>query len=155
MKVQNLLWWFFYTIFAILLQGLVAGVDLLLPAYLIAIQEGSKKQLIWVGLIFILIQEGIGTSFFGASFLSYALIFLCVEAAQRFFQPDNLSFVFFLSALVGVNHFIIVIFLTDLQNIPYQLLPLLKESLYQFLLTPIIWQVAAFSRRRIRNELFT
>lgn len=154
MRVQNLLWWFFYTIFAILLQGTVAGVDMLLPAYLIAIQEGSKKQIIWVGLIYIFIQEGIGTSFFGASFLSYALIFLGVESAQKFFQPDNFTFVFFLSALVGITHFIIVIFLADLQNIPYQLIPLLKESLYQFLLTPIIWKIAAFSRRRIRNELF-
>lgn len=154
MKVYNLLWWSIYTVLAIALQGFVAGVDMLLPAYLIAIQEGNKKQIIWVGVFYIFIQEGIGASLFGISLLRYILVLLCFVYTRRFFQPDNFTFVFLLSAFVGISNFIILYIFTDLQNLSYQHLFLLKESIYQFLLTPLIWRVATFTRRRIRDELF-
>ena len=73
MKVLNVFWWLAYVCIAIFLQLFISGVDFFLPGIIVALQEKKITQFGVVFLLFVLIQEGIGTMPFGNVFLWYSL----------------------------------------------------------------------------------
>lgn len=147
MKTRNIFWWGLFFSCGILLQTQLPGVDMLAPGLIIALQERRFNQTLWIFLICILIQEGIGTLDFGAAFLWYISITFLFFIGRWLFETANIFFVFLLSACMGVTHYVILQAMSTLQYIPVDQPVLLEESSLQGLLVPFIWIVASLTRR--------
>lgn len=59
-------------------------------------------QLIWVILVAILLQEGIGTLPFGSALLWYVSAIVVFYGGRALFEAENFIFIFLVSALLGV-----------------------------------------------------
>lgn len=144
--IVRLLWWGTYIIGALILQQQIPGVDALAPGFLLSLQEKRPWQTAWLFLIFVLIQEGAGTMHFGGALLWYAGQAALFWVGQRFFMAENALFVLMLSVCLGAYHALLILFMCAVQEIPVEYMTLLRESIIQTLLIPLIWGLAYFSR---------
>ena len=71
--VRNIFWWLCFVALGICVQSLVPCLDALVVGLVILLQERDYKNLCWLLPLFVLLQEGIGTSPFGATIVWYAL----------------------------------------------------------------------------------
>ena len=74
--VRNIFWWLCFVALGICVQSLVPCLDALVVGLVILLQERDYKNLCWLLPLFVLLQEGIGTSPFGATIVWYALVCL-------------------------------------------------------------------------------
>ena len=65
--VRNIFWWLCFVALGICVQSLVPCLDALVVGLVILLQERDYKNLCWLLPLFVLLQEGIGTSPFGAA----------------------------------------------------------------------------------------
>lgn len=152
MNWRSALWWLTYVVAAIAMQSVMPGVDLLLPAFLIALQEGRHAATLAVFASFILLQEGMGSMAFGGSLLWYIVTAILFIIGCRLFQGSSLLFVSLLSILLAVVHYAVSGMLATLQDIPWQTSILLEECFWQALVTPPLWMAAFSLRRKMIHE---
>lgn len=145
-------WWLIYTFMAVAMQAFLPGVDLLLPGLLLALSEKNIIQLLCIGTIFLLLQEGMGSMAFGGTLLLYTLAALFFFAGCSLFQGRSVFFVSLLGLLLSFTRYIVFAVLTSLQNIPWYPERLLEECLIQTILTPAIWWIAFSLRKGIPHE---
>lgn len=151
MLLCNIAWWFAYIAAAIFLQRFTVGVDFLLPGIIVVLQERKIVQFVLVFLVFVIIQEGIGTMPFGNVFLWYLLAIVFFYAWRWFFEVESFTFILLLSAALAVSHYFIVSTLANIQDIYIDYKALQDESFYQMFLTPIIWHTINYLRRGVRS----
>lgn len=151
MSWGNFLWWFLYTCLAVILQSAFAGLDFFLPGLIVAIQERRPVQLLWVLIVFCLMQEGMGSMAFGGSLLWYGSAVALFYLGYSLFEVENFLFIFLLSGCLVAMHLGIAQLMASLQNIPLNSSRLLEEGVFQALLTPFIWRAAQMSRGVLRN----
>jgi hypothetical protein len=144
----RLVWWFTYIVGALVLQQQIPGVDALTPGFLLALQEKNPWRTFWLFLVFVLIQEGCGSLHFGSAILWYGGQAAFFRIGERFFVSDNFLFVFMLSLVLGVYHVLLVMFMCAVQGLPVEYVALLRESILQALLIPLVWGVVYISRPR-------
>lgn len=152
MSWRNLGWWLLYAFAAISFQAVLPGLDLLLPGFIVALQERRWFQLFCVGMSFMLIQEGMGSMAFGGTLLWYGTAAIAYYAGCGLFQGGSLLFVFLLSTLLSCAHYVIFSLLATLQDIPWEPDHLLDECFVQMLLTPLLWWAAASLRKGVACE---
>ena len=152
MSWRSALWWLFYVVAAVALQASLPGLDLLLPGFLIALQERRHAATLIVAASFILLQEGMGSMAFGGSLLWYGITALLFVIGCRLFQGTSLLFISLLSVLLAVTHYAVFGMLATLQDIPWQMSHLLEECLWQAVVTPPLWQAAFSLRRKVIHE---
>lgn len=152
---SNVIWWMTYAFVAIILQSILPGVDFLLPGYIVAMQEKNLKQFCWVGIIFVILQEGMGTLAFGAVLLWYLSIILIYLAGHWLFEVESLPFIFLLSIASSLAHYMVVIFIGNLSEIQIPEKTLIDKCVYQAFLTPFMWNLAHYTRRGIRYAFET
>ena len=150
MKVLNVFWWLAYVCIAIFLQLFISGVDFFLPGIIVALQEKKITQFGVVFILFVLIQEGIGTMPFGNVFLWYSLAIIFFYSWRWFFEIESFTFILLLSAALAVSHYFIISVLAEIQDIYINYKSLQDESVYQMFLTPIMWHTANYLRRGFR-----
>ena len=80
--VRNIFWWLCFVALGICVQSLVPCLDALVVGLVILLQERDYKNLCWLLPLFVLLQEGIGTSPFGATIVWYALVCLIYRKTQ-------------------------------------------------------------------------
>ena len=97
-------------------------------------------------------QEGMGSMAFGGTLLWYALAAVAYYAACSLFQGRSFLFVLLLSVLLSCVRGVIFIFLSRLQDIPWEASLLLDECFLQAVLTPFIWLIAVSLRRGRMHE---
>lgn len=139
-------WWATYIMGALILQRQIPGVDALAPGFLLSLQERKNWQSFWIFLLFVLIQEGVGSSGFGAGILWYGGQIVLFRLSQRLFVFENILFVFLLSAALGVYHAVLTLFMCAVQKVSVDPAMLARESVLQALLIPAIWGLACLSR---------
>lgn len=142
MSPSNLLWWTGYIVAAIWLQKLVPGLDALVPALIICLQDRNKQQTVLFLLVCMFIQEGTGTLPFGASIIWYSTVVAAYYAGGWVFMGGNLLFVMVLSLAMGVSRAIIFFGMGLLQPLPLDYRATYSIYVLQVLLTPIIWLLA-------------
>lgn len=147
MSWANAIWWFLNICLAVLLQNNLSGLDFLLPLFIVALQEKNGLQLAWTTPVFLLLQEGMGTSYFGNTLLWYAATVAFFYFGHWLFEVENFLFIFLLSACLGASHYMVFSFMSNLQDIPVNLQTLLDESVFQALLTPLWWRFAVYTRQ--------
>lgn len=152
MNVYNILWWAIYIICAIIIQEEISDFDAFVPGFLIALQERKKVQIIWLFLLFCLIQEGTGSLRFGMSLLWYGGQIVFFHASARFFIADNFFSVTLLSLVLSVYRAIIFLFMCAFQNYSVNYQDLLQTCIIQAVLVPILWYLARLTRPRISKN---
>ena len=80
--VRNIFWWLCFVALGICVQSLVPCLDALVVGLVILLQERDYKNLCWLLPLFVLLQEGIGTSPFGATIVFLVLLLsICLGGA--------------------------------------------------------------------------
>ena len=146
--VLRFLWWALFISFAIFLQHLIPGVDVLAPGFLLSLQEKKPWQTLWLFLLFCLVQEGAGSMRFGSSVVWYGGLAVFFWIGQRFFVAENTVFVLLLALFLGAYHALLTLLMCTMQEIPVEYAVLLHESIIQTLITPLVWGLAYFFRPR-------
>ena len=145
-------WWLCYAFVAISLQALMPGLDFLLPGFILALQERNFPQILAVGALFVLFQEGMGSMAFGGTLLWYALAAITFHVGCGLLQGTGFLFVSLFGILLSCTHYVIFALLTTLQDIPWNSSLLFDECLFQALFTPWVWWVASALRRKVIHE---
>lgn len=143
---SNLFWWVGYIIVAILLQRLVPGLDALVPALIICLQDDNKQQTTIFLVICMIIQEGTGTLPFGASLIWYCTVVATYYIGGWFFVGESIMFILVLSISMGVSRALIFIGMGLLQPLPLDYQSMYPTYILQVLLTPIIWGIGSKTR---------
>lgn len=144
--ILRLLWWGAYIIGALIVQQSIPGVDALMPGFLLALQEKNFRQSAWLFLLFVLIQEGSGNITFGGAILWYMGQVFFFRRCQRLLSSDNILFVFMLALILGAYHGALRWFMCAVQNVPVDYTNLVRESMIQVIIIPVIWGLAHFIR---------
>ena len=151
MNWGNRIWWFMYICLGIFLQAGFSGLDFLLPGLIVAIQERKPVQLIWVLLIFTVLQEGMGSMAFGSTLIWYVSTSALFYLGYSLFEVENFLFIFLLSGCLAATHIGIMHGMAILQNLPLNFNRLIEESVFQALVTPFVWRIAQTSRRLVNH----
>ena len=100
--VRNIFWWLCFVALGICVQSLVPCLDALVVGLVILLQERDYKNLCWLLPLFVLLQEGIGTSPFGATIVWYALVCLIYRLLRWLLGLGNFFLVLLLEPS-GIN----------------------------------------------------
>jgi hypothetical protein len=125
--VLGLCWWAAFTIVGVWAQHFLPGVDFLAPGLLVSLQEERPLGTAWLAVVWIMLQEGMGTLFFGASLL---------------FDPRSVTLMFLLGLLGGAAHFLVTFLVMGLEDMTFPMRRALIESVLQAGLLPALWFVA-------------
>lgn len=152
MKLNNFFWWVLFFICGIWAQYLLPGVDFLIVGIMLALQEGRLAQTIWVTLMVILAQEGLGSLAFGSSLPWYAVAIGLFRLGQWLFQARNIVFMGLMGVALGFWHFMLTDMMASLQSFAVEHDRLVFESLLQGLFFPVAWIVASELRPRRSSD---
>lgn len=152
MKWHNVLWWTGFLFCAVALQSIMPGMDFLLPGLLLSLQEKRPEQTFIVAVMFILLQEGMGSIAFGSTFLLYSIAVLLYACGCSLFHGRSFLFMILLGAVLSPVRFLIARLMVELQFLPWNEEMVLDECIVQACLTPLIWLVASMLRRRAPLE---
>lgn len=143
------LWWFLFTVAAIWAQRFVPGIDFLAPGIIICLQLDRPRQAFWLALIWILLQEGMGSMSFGAGLLWYGAMVLLYFLGRWLFESRNLLFIFFIGLCIGAWHFILIQLMAKLEGMVVAAEPLAWESLLQAAVFTLEWGIVYSAYKRI------
>ncbi len=152
MTWSNAAWWLGYIFVAIAFQSMLPGTDFFLPGLILALQERHLSQVIFLGAVGILLQEGMGSMAFGGSLLWYAAAAILFFAGSGLLQGTGFMFVTLFGIVLSVVHYLIFSTLASLQDIPWNSSPLLHECIQQALCIPLMWLAASSTRRMVVHE---
>ena len=99
--VRNIFWWLCFVALGICVQSLVPCLDALVVGLVILLQERDYRNLCWLLPLFVLLQEGIGTSPFGATIVWYALVCLIYRLLRWLLGLGNFFLVLLLAICLG------------------------------------------------------
>ncbi len=136
---RNAAWWLIYSFAAVAMQAVFSGLDFFLPGFLLALQEQRPVQSLFVGLWFIVLQEGMGSLAFGGIALMYVLTVIFFYSGCQLFQGRNFLFVVLLGAVLAAIRYVLFPVLCRLQDFPVRMDVLFNECLFQVFLTPFAW----------------
>lgn len=147
-------WWLLYFVAGLWLEYALPGVDLLLAGYIVALQEGSLRRILWLLPALILIHEGSGSLAFGTAILWYLGASVFYYVGRWLFEAKNLLYILMLGLALGLWHHGLVLMMATLQDLAIDQERLWRESALQASLFPLAWAVTQFLRsRRGRDPL--
>ncbi len=149
MTIINILWWALFMILGLIAESILPGIDILLIGVIIALQEGKIVQILWVLLVSILLQEGIGTLAFGSSILSYTTAILVFYGGRALLEQENIMFVLVVAVSAGLGHYVFTQAMATLQGISMPGERLLLESCVQVLILPPLWSLTRALRKKM------
>ncbi len=133
------LWWLGFSVAGVWAQTLLPGVDFLAAGLVFSFQEEGRGRALILALVFILLQEGMGSQPFGASVLWYWFLLLLVSLGQYIFQPRSAPFATLLGLVLGLLHFLQTYAMATLAVKAVPLDRVLVESLLQAVAFPLEW----------------
>lgn len=154
LTAPNLLWWAGYIIAALWLQKLLPGLDALVPALIICLQDENKQQTAVFLIVCMAIQEGTGTLPFGASIVWYSIVIATYYVGGWFFMGGNLMFIVVLSVAMGVSRAVIFFGMGLLQPLSLDYASMYSVYVMQVLLTPLIWALGSKTRMMIVKHAY-
>ncbi len=135
-------WWTVYTIVAVWLQTLLPGVDFLASGLVLSLQERPGPQTAFLAVLWVLLQEGMGTMAFGYGLMWFGVLALAYLGGQWLFEARSFLFMCLLGIMLGIGHPLLAFFLGSLQGVVLPLKELALEGLFQTVLFPVVWYVA-------------
>ncbi len=144
--VRNIFWWLCFVALGICMQSLVPCLDALVVGLVILLQERDYKNLCWLLPLFVLLQEGIGTSPFGATIVWYALVCLIYRLLRWLLGLGNFFLVLLLSICLGGACFGLGWLFSPLHAVHFDPQEFLDRSLIQALYLPVAWLLLTATR---------
>jgi hypothetical protein len=150
--MQQATWWIFFTIFGIWAQRFVPGVDFLAPGLLLCLQEGRFSTAVQLTVIWIFLQEGMGSLAFGFAILWYLGLTIFYVAGRWLFESRNFFFVFFLGLCMGAWHVGLSSIMSTLQDLRVDVQILAREGALQAFVFTSQWLVFHQFYRRMQPD---
>ncbi|BAH73963.1 hypothetical protein [Solidesulfovibrio magneticus] len=139
MRPAHIVFWTLLTLGGVWLQNIVPGVDFLAPGLILAMQEEKWTVPVWLGGIWLFIQEGTGSMPFGAGILWYGALAGLYFFGHWLFEARNFLFMLILGACLGAMHFLFINVMALLQDWSIYMDRLGVEAVQQALIFPIEW----------------
>lgn len=150
--MQQAIWWICFTIFGIWAQRFVPGVDFLAPGLLICLQEDRFTTAVQLVVVWIFLQEGMGSMAFGFAILWYLGLTVFYVAGRWLFESRNFFFVFFLGLCMGVWHVGLPIIMSRLQDMTLDVHVLAREGALQAFVFTSQWLIFSQLFRRMHPD---
>ncbi len=139
--MSQAIFWPLYTIACIWLHSLVPGLDCFAPALIVCLHLKRYQSVFWLGLIWLLINEGVGSIAFGASLVWDAGLVLFFFAVQVFFSSRHVYFLFVLAVFAAGWHYVVFFSMLNLQELQVHKEALIMNSLLTACAFPLAWIV--------------
>lgn len=137
-----LLWWGGYTIIAVWAQMLIPGVDFLAPGLVLAMQERPVSRVVVLGILWTLLQEGIGGLSFGYGVAWYGLLAIMFVLGRWMFESRSVMFMYLLGVFLGILHPLLTLGLLSLESMQTAPDRLIVEGAIQAAVFPVVWWFA-------------
>ena len=147
MRAKNIAFWLFFLVAGVWAQRFLPGVDMLAPGILVSLQEKRFAQTLWLTLIAIFIQEGVGALNFGVAILWYVSVFIVYFIGRWLFEAENILFILLLGLCLGGVHFGLLSSMQILQGLSAGRASLPVESLLQVIVFPSAWWIVKYFRK--------
>ncbi|MFP4391488.1 MAG: hypothetical protein ACOC43_13705 [Desulfohalobiaceae bacterium] len=148
------LFWFLYTLLAIWFQAIFPGPDLFAPALLLLLQQRDFPRLGWLLPLWIVIQEGSGSMYFGTSLLWYAGLILVFHFARVLLDTRGFLFIFLISVFAGFWQYLCLHLLSGLQELQVPKGQILQQSLQTIVAVPLFWSLLLGLKNRLVREKY-
>lgn len=153
-SILAIMWWATYTVIGVWVQKVIPGVDILAPGIILSMQEEAGHRTLWLTLIWILLQEGIGNLPFGYGVAWYGLLAMFYIIGRWLFEARSILFMVLLGVGLGVLHPILVYSLSSLANLNVPIQPTVFEGVLQAVTFPILWLTAdQLFPKRLRQDV--
>lgn len=149
-----ILWWAAYTVVGVWIQKFVPGVDFLAPGIVLSMQEEAGHRTVWLAIVWILLQEGMGSLPFGYGVAWYMLLATFYFVGRWLFEARSVLFMCLLGVGLGVLHPLLTYGLASLANLTVSINMLIVEGVIQALIFPIVWMAAdRLFPKRLRQDV--
>ena len=146
-------WWACFSFLAIWVQKIVPGVDFLAPGLLLCIQLEKKYHIVWLILIWSLVQDGIGGLPFGYSVLWYSSILVLYRCGAMFFDVQSMMFALLCGVVLGALHPALTAMMSMLADMVWVPDRYIFEGILQAVIFPVEWLLLKYIYpQRFRHE---
>ena len=147
-------WWAGYTILGIWAQRFVPGVDFLAPGIVLSMQEEAGHRTIWLAVIWILLQEGMGNLPFGYGLAWYGSLALFYIMGRWLFEARSILFMCLLGLGLGLFHPLLMYSLGSLAKMAVPFNAAVVEGVIQACVFPVVWVLADWVfPKRLRQDV--
>ncbi len=146
-KMRSVLWWLAFACAGIAAELYAPGLDVLAAGMLAMLEEKDYRSLVWFLPLAVLLQEGMGTTHFGASVAFYATLLACYFALSVLRSASRLIFVLALSLVLGAARLLLWRLFALLQGYPDDPALALHLGCMQACFLPCAWLLLSHLRR--------
>lgn len=147
-RIPAPVWWASYLVVSLWAQELSGGHDFLSPGLLICLQTGQWWSAVWVTLIWVLVQEGIGNLVFGVALLFYAGVYGFFLLSRWLLEPENPLFVILFSLVLAIWAWVVLSGAVAFQELPVRLPSQVPWIARQWGAYVLCWSVAMIVYRK-------
>jgi len=146
-RIPAIIWWTDFLIIAIWAQEMSGGLDFLTPGVLICLQSGQWWTALWMGAVWVLVQEGGGNLVFGVSILFYAGMLAFFMLSKWLLEPENPLFILFFSLLLACWSWVVLSGAISFQELPARIHAPWSWIAWQWGAYVLFWGAALFIYR--------
>lgn len=151
--LHPLAFWTAFILAGIWMQHFAPGVDFLAPALIVCLQQRRTTAAAWLGLLFIVLQEGMGSLAFGTLILWYAGLLVFYLVGRWLFESRNLLFIFVIGVGLSLWRFVLVRMMADLQGLTPARTQLIMECMAQAVVFALEWGLLyTLYKRLVRHD---
>lgn len=140
--MSAVVFWLIFCILGVWVQFFAPGLDALAPGLIVSLQREHWSRTIWLGLAWMLVQEGIGSMAFGGVVLLYSLLIGGFILGCRLFDEANPLFMLLLGLGYGLLLILSQYILAGLQDVSLPIRSMLDRFLMQSVYFVLAWFIA-------------
>lgn len=141
--------WLAFTAAAVWSQFFLRGVDVLAVGLLLSLQEEDLGRTFWLALVWVFLQEGMGSLAFGPVGLLYASFAGVYFLGRWLFSPKSLIFVCLLGLVLAGLRLALVLIMAALGDLVVTVPTLIDEAMVQAGVFPVAWFLASLGYTRM------
>jgi len=142
--MRETLWWAIVTIMGIVIEASIKGIGAFLPALILSLQRERRIETFFLGVLWIIIQNGISNLPFGIISLWYLSVILFFFWMKNYLASTSIIFVSIISLCSCICYLISIFAISALEEIIIPTHIIFQNALKQLFLFPIIWKLYHF-----------
>jgi hypothetical protein len=139
MSPARVVFWAIFTVSGVWLQSFMPGLDFFAPGLVLCFQEEDTRAVVALAVLWLLLQEGMGSLAFGTGILWYGILAALFFFGHWLFEAKNFVFMIILGVCLGVMHFALTQIMAQLQDWLVSPGRVMMESLLQAVVFPVQW----------------
>ncbi len=146
-KLRSALWWLAFACAGVVAELYVPRLDALCAGLLVMLEEKDYKTLVWFLPLAVLLQEGMGTTHFGATVALYAAFIASYFLLSVLHSASRFIFICTLSLALGAARLLLWRLFAVLQGLPDDPAEALRIGVVQACFLPCAWILLSHLRR--------